>query len=325
MNNQSSTNKFAQKLRQGEKLVLYELLPPPQNLTKADLHKSFSLFADYFEKYSIDAVNIPEVREEVRNGMRKTTELVKLDPAIVSLYLQRYGVEDIIINKPVVYDVWEEQKKWLSQAYENGIQNFIFVGGESSAISYPGISVSDATKKVTEELRSEFPEVAIGGITIPTRAQEVKRLVKKTQAGTEFFTSQVIYESESVKQLLKSYWEICRLKNIKPQTIFLSFAPIASYSDVELLTWLGVEIPQIIRQELKIGWLGMAERSFKICENILLDVLSYLKENNIQVPVGLNIEHISRRNFELSFILLSRLAKIYRHDYNLATKNLLHD
>jgi 5,10-methylenetetrahydrofolate reductase len=302
---------LAKKIRTGEKTILYELLPPPKNLPKTDLQTSLSLFIHMLNKCSVDGINIPEVREEVRHGTRASSELAKLKPVMVASYLRRFSAIDIIINRPIVYETWEKQKKWLKKTYEMDFKNFIFVGGESSKATYPGISVTEAAEKVTTGLRNIFADICIGGITIPTRRIEAQKLMSKTQSGIEFFTSQVLYESSSVKVLLKTYSALCQNNHVKPKMIFLSFAPIASVRDAELLLWLGVDIPGKTLKDLKTGWFGMAERSIQICEKVLSDILLFVQKEHITVPIGLNIEHISRHNFEISFILLERLSQIY--------------
>ncbi|MCL5435262.1 MAG: hypothetical protein M1405_02630 [Patescibacteria group bacterium] len=313
-------NDFAKKVRRNEKTVLYELLPPPKNLPRSDLSQSIKLFSKMLSKYPVDAVNLPEVREETRSGSRNESELIKLEPTVVASYLQRYKTPGIIINRPIVYETWEKQERWLRKAYSLGIHNFVFVGGESSKFSYPGPSVIDAAKTVASKLNHEFPSIFLGGITIPNRKNEPTRILNKALAGIEFFTTQILYESESIKSLLNDYWGLCKAKNIRPKMIFLTFAPVTSYRDIELLTWLGVEIGQKTLKTLKIGWLGMGERSFKISEDILKDILSFVEREDIKVPLGLNVEHVKRHNFELSFVLLARLLNIYSPQKKVSSK-----
>jgi len=318
-------NDFAKKVRRNEKTVLYELLPPPKNLPKADLNQSIKLFSKILSKYPIDAINLPEVREETRSGSRNESELIKLEPIVVASYLQEYKTPGIIINRPIVYETWEKQERWLREAYASGISNFVFVGGDSSKSSYPGPSVIDAAKIVASKLKHEFPSIFLGGITIPNRKNEPTRVLNKALAGIEFFTTQILYESESIKSLLNDYWELCKAKSIRPKMIFLTFAPVTSYRDIELLTWLGVEIGQKTLKKLRIGWLGMGERSFKISEDILKDILSFVERENIKVPLGLNVEHVKRHNFELSFVLLERLLNIYSPKKNKKVSSKYYD
>jgi len=299
---------FAEKIKRGEKTVVYELLPPPKNLSRKDINRSFSLFAKILGKYPIDAINIPEVREESRNGVRSDTEIIKLEPRVVCSHLQKHTSVDFIINKPIVYHPWKKQQKWFDSVHKkHGVKNIVLVGGESSKINYPGLSVIEAAKRVG----AEYPNVVLGGITIPTRKGEAKRVLQKSQNGVKFFTTQILYSSESIKKFLLEYSELCKKKEVKPNMIFLSFAPVGTPKDITLLEWLGVEIQKGTKELLTTGWLGMGWRSLQICQDILEDILSFTIKNKIRVPLGLNVEHLNRHNLESSFVLLERLYNIY--------------
>ena len=110
-------NSFAKKVRDNQQVIMYELLPPPSHLSEVDLDTSISLFAQRLKNYPIDGVNIPEVREEVRSGARSGTTVVKLEPREVCRYLQKYGIKNLIINRPVVYLPWEQQQQWLNETF----------------------------------------------------------------------------------------------------------------------------------------------------------------------------------------------------------------
>ncbi|MBI2465389.1 methylenetetrahydrofolate reductase [Candidatus Shapirobacteria bacterium] len=304
---------FSKKVKNGEKVILYEFLPPPTTLSQKDIQTSISLFAKVLPNYHIDAVNIPEVREETRSGKRTAPSIIKFEPRVVCKHLQKYSNLDVIVNRPIVYLSWEKQKIWLLDTYHAyNIHNFVFVGGESSSISYPGLTVTDAAKTVSNGLRDKFPQIFLGGISIPTRKNEAKRVAKKAEAGIDFFTTQVLYEAKAFKKFLKEYWQLTQKNNTTPKMIFLSFAPAVIPSDVALLQWLGVEIPKKTVAKLTAGWLGTGFRSLDICQKVLTDILQFAKREKINVPLGLNVEHISRHNFELSFLLLKKLSDIYR-------------
>lgn len=306
---------FAAKVRSGKKTIIYELLPPPKHLSHTDLERSFSLFSAMVKNFPIDAINVPEVREESRNGTRQDSQIVKLEPRKVCSLLRKYHVSEFIINRPVVYVEWEKQREWFQETYQNyGVHNYVLVGGESSAVTYPGLSVNQVARELIQLRETNFPELLLGGITIATRENEAMRVWKKSLAGIEYFTTQVLYESDLIKQELKSYWEMCQQSEVAPKMIFLSFAPITSPADVKLLQWLGVRIPDETLEMLTTGWLGMGWRSLQICQDILEDILQFIDKERIRVPVGLNVEHINRHNLEPSFILLERLCEIYRGD-----------
>jgi len=311
---------FAEKVQKGEKVVLYELLPFPTNLTKRDIAHSVSFVTAMVKNFPIDAINIPEVREETRNGTRQGTEISKLEPRIVASYLQ--NDVDLIINRPIVYLPWSKQKKWLQETHNQfGINTIILVGGESRSIIYPGLSVTDAAATILRD----FPQVFLGGITIPTRKGEAKRVLQKSLSGIEFFTTQVLYEAKAIKQFLKEYWELCQKQAVAAKMIVLSFAPATTARDVDLMKWLGVDIPKKTYEFLATGWLGMGRRSVQICKEILEEILEFVERHQIKIPLGLNVEHINRHNLESSFILLESLSQSYLGNQYVQRRNTFYE
>lgn len=303
---------FAQKVRSGEHVILYEFLPPPKRLPNEDIDRSISLFTTIASKFHIDAINLPEVREETRHGLRTQPALVKVEPRRIAPYLRKYTNLEVIINRPIVYLPWSKQQQWLQETYRRyNIRNFVFVGGESRAISYPGLSVIETTHRVRNDLHSDFPDIFLGGIIIPERVGEKERVLGKLSAGIEFFTTQILYEAQAVKRLLKDLWKELRSKKSKPAMIFLSFTPLATKHDVELLRWLGVTVPKQTAENLQSGWIGMGWHSVQVCKEILEDILAFVHKAEIDIPLGLNIEHVSVHNLELSFILVEELSKVY--------------
>ncbi len=316
-NLEKSNSSFAHKIRHKKQCVLFELVPPDKNNEQSDIEKSTSLVVSIHKNLPTDAINIPEVRAEKRDGE-------KVEPRIISSYLHSAGFSDVIINKPVVYLPWNQQKHWLKETYNNNsIRNFVLVGGESSKTSYPGLSVVQAAQAITKA-KHEFPDILLGGITIPTRGNEAQRVLQKSIAGIEFFTTQILYESASIKQFLQDYWNLCLENNIDAKTICLSFAPVTSEKDIELLSRLGVKIPEETHTELTSGWLGIGYRSLNISKNILDDVFQFMIERDIKIPIGLNIGYVNRRNFEFSITFLEQMAAFYLENNISENKNRNH-
>ena len=298
---------FVSKVRKGEKTILYELLPLPKKLTQKDLDTSLGLFARLLKEQQVDGINIPEVREEKREGDREDPEIAKLTPIEMAQALHRHVSQTVVLNRGIVYESWEDQQQWLTHARKKvGIESIVLVGGESSKRRYPGISVTEAAKKITEN----DADVLLGGITIPTRHQEAKRVLQKSNNGVTFFTTQILYESKAIKKLLRDYWRLCQKQKVAPSMIFLSFAPVTIPADIRLLKWLGVEILDKTKAKLT-GWLGIGTKSLVVCEDVLNDILTFVKKEGIRVPLGINVEHVNRHNFEISFQLLERLTKRY--------------
>src|SRR5262249_2812707 len=130
---------------------------------------------------------------------------------------------ETVINRVTVHESPAVQARWLEETYQDyGVKNLILVGGESRSIAYPGPSVREAAALAkTEEL-----EFFLGGITIPTRSQEAARIRQKYAQGLRFFTTQVLFDSNDIVDLIQSL-------NGLDVRIFLSFAPISDTKDVE--------------------------------------------------------------------------------------------
>jgi hypothetical protein len=78
------------------------------------------------------------------------------------------------------------------------------------------------------------------------------------------------------------------------------------------LKWLGVEIPDETEKLLIEDLSKMTEKSMEIAVNVLQQTLNHLNENDIVVPIGLNVEHIMSYNFQASIEMLQELSRIYR-------------
>jgi hypothetical protein len=297
-------------------VILYEIIPPPSKAQLLNVEAYAKCAVELLNSTSvnIDGINIPDIRDEQREGERGTKYVSKCDAREFGKRLQESSQKylDIVINRVTVHEDITVQKAWLKETMEVfGIHDVILVGGESSKIQYPGPSV----KELTQIVNAEFKELYAGAIVIPTRANEEARLIEKTQYGTNFFTSQVIYEPFHIKKILKDYHTACLKKNLTPKRIFLSFAPISTKKDMEFLKWLGVVLPESVEKILFESDIGVGWRSVKVAKAILNSILAFLYEEGINVPIGLNIEHISRHNFELSKEFIEGLGQVYCSSY----------
>ena len=151
-----------------------------------------------------------------------------------------------------------------------------------------------------------------GGISIPSREKESLKLIEKSKNGSEFFTTQVLYDSSKIIKMISHYQKRCDEQNTFPRRLLLSFAPVSSKKNINFLKWLGVDIPADTEEYLNENDQIMTERSMEIAINVLNETLTFLNENKIIVPIGLNVEHIMSYNFQASIEMLQELARIYR-------------
>lgn len=278
-----------------DSVVFFELIPPPVHIDPAELNAYLQSITGLLEKGEFDAINIPEIR----NGDGKW------DTRVFAQKLQEIKPFEAVVNRCSVCS--EDQEAWLQETAEvYGIRHLILVGGESGKIEYPGLSVVEMADKTRERF-------FLGGITIPSRSGEVERLIEKGKHGIEYFTSQVIFETAQMQQLLKEYDRLCKEKGMQPKRIFLSFAPLSTLKDLKMFLWLGVMIPPAVEKLLFEQETGVGTRSVQIAKALLEEILSFKQKEGIDVPLGLNCEHILRHNFDLFQELIGELGSVYGH------------
>ena len=289
-------------------VVAYEILPPREK--DGTLNSYAANISSLLSQTHIDAINIPEVRDEVVRGERPVKNQIRAEPREFGRLLQDIVGIEAIINRVVVHQDLKKEITWLEETnkkYE--IENLITVGGESRSIKYPGPSVKQALATISKD---EKLDLLCGGISIPSRKKESLRLIEKSENGAEFFTTQVLYDSSKIMKMISHYQKRCNEENTFPRRILLSFAPVSSEKNIKFLKWLGVEIPKETEKILIEDLNKMSEKSMEIAVEVLKETLTYLDENNIVVPVGLNVEHIMSYNFQASIEMLQELSRIYR-------------
>lgn len=283
-------------------VIFFEMVPPPAG-------KPESLESTMAEakkvRHLIDAINLPEIHDEER-GTRRTRRFVpRVEPRSLGARIFRELDTEVVVNRVVVHE--PDQTRWFRETHEAfGIEQVVLVGGESSEIRYPGPSVLEAA----EQVQSARLPLALGGITIPSRLHEAERVRRKNVAGLLFFTTQVLFDSNDI------VWLIQRLNGLEAR-VFLSFAPVSHPRDLEFLRWLGADIPPDLDRFLLRAETGDSaaaaptcfERSLDLARRILMDVFDNLPPD--PPPLGLNIEHINRRNFNSAVKMLEQLGNLY--------------
>ena len=281
----------------------FEMVPPPVGKPES-LHSAMAEIAKI--KDLADAINLPEIHDEARGGDRTFKFVERIEPRILGAkILQEFNL-DVVINRCVVYQA--DQARWIEETQDKfGISNFILVGGESSEIKYPGPSIIETARQV----RAAGLHATLGGISIPSRDHEVDRIRRKAAEGLSFFTTQVLFDSNDI------VWLIQRLNGLEAR-IFLSFAPVSHHRDIEFLRWLGADVPADLDRFLISKPSGettshhageVFERCLNLAQRILMDVFDNLPPD--PPPLGINIEHINRRNLNFAVKMLERLGAFY--------------
>ncbi len=310
---------FRKQLLSPGEITLFEVIPPPIRYPPEKIRERAKKVAEILRDLPVDAINLPEVRDESRNGKRVLSFMPKIPPQrfarILRSEVKRMGqpAPECLINRCVVYTHRENQKKWLYRTVvKSGFRSLILVGGESSKIRYPGPSVIQAVQMVRS---LPVNPVNLGGITIPTRRapqserDEPNRLIEKSRAGIQFFISQILLEVESMKRLIQDYAVVCEKYNVPPCRIFLSFAPVSSPKDLSFLRWLGVEIPDDVAQYLLEKPDETLNRSLRYAQHLWEDFMEWLNAQRFSIPVGINVEHVMSYNLNASAELTKKLCR----------------
>ncbi|MBD3285505.1 hypothetical protein GF359_03640 [candidate division WOR-3 bacterium] len=118
----------------------------------------------------------------------------------------------------------------------------------------------------------------------------------KMDAGTDFFVSQIVFETTNLKQVMI---ELERMTGIEalPQ-IYISLAPASRIRDLEFMQWLGVEFPSAILAYLARDGEGVSERTFEINQRVTDEIFYFIEKRGYRL--GFNVEHVIYTNLDLS-------------------------
>jgi len=141
-------------------VIFYELVPPAGTADQKNILAYVSCAIELFESldYSIDAINIPDIRDEgphTPDVTRNETFEPKINAGSFAELLRNasHSKHDMILNHCTVYEPLEQQIRWLEETTENHhVKTVILVGGESTTASYPGPSVTENDHAVLASL-----------------------------------------------------------------------------------------------------------------------------------------------------------------------------
>jgi 5,10-methylenetetrahydrofolate reductase len=247
----------------------------------------------------IDGLNLPQVLDENHAG---EPFLRNVDPREFAVRLGKELAVDPIINTVVAHAPSADAfRQWVRESLDtHGFRSFVLVGGTRSRVQYPGPTVVEANMILRSEARGRT-DVALGNITIPERDREVDRLVEKTGAGCDFFTTQVLFEAEPMGTVLRAYGKRCSAEGLKPATVLLSFAPVTDHQDVEFLLWLGATVtPRTEDALLPPGDDPPGRASLDVARTLWSRLRAAAAQSRPPVPLGVNIEEVSLHNFDLA-------------------------
>jgi 5,10-methylenetetrahydrofolate reductase len=287
--------------------LFFEPVPPSGRTLAVRIEERVSAVAEIVRAVPrVDAIDVPELVDENHEGKPRYRSG---DIRAYALALQERTGRAAVVNKVVAHvpDAGSLEA-WARETVARGLRYAVLVGGASRYIPYPGPGVVEANRLCRPVFRAAGG--ALGNIAIPQRTGEAHRMLAKTRAGAAFFTTQILFDSDQMVQLLREYDLLCRQATIPPVAVVISFAPIADDQDVEFVRWLGADISETAEAAI----LGeddaeVATRSEQRALQVWEAVTRVAREEELTVPLGVNIEQISPRHLEPAGRLLRKFAE----------------
>lgn len=290
------------KLRQTP--LLFELIPPHRRASPKVVQRFLARFVrPAADALPLDAFNIPEIVDE---NFRGEPLYRTLDPREVGREARSAGgKEECVVSKIAVHcrRGADELQEWATETREEyGIENVVVVGAYLPDVDYPGPGVPEATALLKEA------GMTCGNIMIPERPGEAAKMLEKSRAGADFFTTQAVFNGDRFVEVQEGYYARCEAEGLAPAAIVASFTPVTEAYDLEFLRWLGVDIPTEMERQL------LSPTGDPAAPSIALAVENWKKmreaaERHSGAPLGLNVEYISRHNFGATLELGRRLRE----------------
>ena len=280
--------------------VVLEIVPPSRRASERSVASlAQRVQAAVVSVPHLDGLNLPQVIDENHIGQPFFRDM---DPRDFASRLGHDFPVDPIVNMVVAHVPSAAAfRRWIKESLGTlGFRSFVLVGGTSSRARYPGPSVIEANRLLRSAARGR-PDVALGNVTIPERDHEVERLVEKTRAGCDFFTTQVLFEVEPMATVLRAYGRRCAAESLAPATVLLSFAPVSDYQDIEFLVWLGATVtPRTEEALFPSDGPTPGRASFDVARTLWSHLRAAAALSRPSVPLGVNIEEVSLHNFDLA-------------------------
>lgn len=286
-------------------IVMYGFTPPKRKNSTEKIKEISERRTKRLKKIDIDGLVIYDIQDEAdRTGAERPFPF--LDTVDPIEYYDKYLPE--INTPPIIYQcVGKYSNNDLSERLEN-LKEYasVFVGASS------GTENVKTSLKEAYNLYSNRTQPLLGGVIIAerhvTKGDEHLRMVRKQKSGCNFFISQFVFDIDKIKNVLSDYYYYCKDNSIDMVPIIFTLTPCGSVKTVELLNWLGVDIPKWVVNDLNHSE-DTLNMSMELCKVIVKEMVLFCGSKNI--PFGFNIESVSIKKEEVlaSFDLVNIINK----------------
>jgi len=289
--------------RAGE-FLLFALTPPRATSAGPRAQEVADVTLARLQPLGLDGLILYDIADEAdRNpDERPFPFLPTLDPAaFLAEYLAAWNAPAIVYRAVGKYGP-DELRRWFGE--QDPARVLTVLVGAASRDSPARTSLRDA-----QALRQEAnPALLAGGVAIPERhgmrGDEHQRLLAKQDAGSRFFVTQVVYDVNAAKNLVSDYHYACAERGVPAVPIVFTFSVCGSMRTLELLRWLGVDVPRWIANDLRHAT-DTLEASCRLSLAAATDLIAFCR--GLGVPFGINVESVSIRRVEIEMAV--RLAE----------------
>lgn len=293
----------------GSEFLLFAVTPPRTTVSPETAQEIADITLKRLASLNLDGLVLYDIDDESdRNAKERPFPfLPTIDPATyLAQHLAAWSTPVVVYRAVGKYEE-SDLRLWLSAQDTNQLLS-VFVG-TSSGVKQAATSLARA-----QELWAEVrPELLLGGVAIPERhtrrREEHLRLIAKQVAGCSFFVTQIVYDATAAKDLVSDYRYECIARDLRPVPIVFTFSVCGSMKTLEFLTWLGVDVPRWIQNELRHAD-DTLEASYEQALATALELIGYCRR--LGVPFGLNVESVSIRRAEIETSV--RLAEQLRRE-----------
>jgi hypothetical protein len=288
-------------------VLLYGLTPPRQSSTPDQADDMAAAALNRLRSVQVDGLILYDVDAEAdrTEAPRPFPFMPMMDPAhFLGQHLTEW-TGPVIVYRAVGKYTGDQLDRWLSEADRDRVLTVLV--GAASRDQVVRTSLSEAYRR-----HAALPRPPrMGGVVIAERhagaGTEHERMLRKQDAGCEFFVSQVCYDLDGTRNLLSDYTHICRDQGLEPQPVVLTLAPCGSAKTLEFMTWLGIDVPRWLRAEITRG--DPLPASYEQCVLNARALIAYCRR--LGLPFGLNVESLTNRKLEIDASI--DLAREIRH------------
>lgn len=280
----------------GSGVLLYGLTPPRLGTAPDRTDEIAAITVDRLASLDLDALILYDVDAENDRaaGERPFPFVPMMDPAaFLTRHLTCWDGPAIVYRAVAKYDP-AALRQFLVAADPQRLLT-VFVGG--SAADQPMQTTLDDAYRLRSAHR---PDLALGGVLIAerhaARGEEHERMLRKQAAGCGFFVSQVCYDLDHTRNLLSDYAYTCRDRGLASAPVVLTLAPCGSVKTLDFMTWLGIDIPHWVRNEILYS-ADPLEESYEQCLAGARVLIAFCRR--LGLPFGINIESVTNRKVEI--------------------------